>query len=416
MPGARVRGSLTGARGTLWWAGSRADGIVETSANRPLRAESQTMTNPSTTHAMPPVPPTWRADAMLHLLMGRREAHRMASIRADVAAHPALAGHRLVWHVPDHGRHTPAVAEDAAKAARAEQGLLLAIGGDGTINAAAQACLRHGVPMGVVCQGTFNYFSRQHGIAADLGEAIEQFTQALAQGLVRPVRPGVVNGQAFLVNASLGLYPRLLADREVATRHFGRHQLVAMVAGLLSLLRVQRGQMLRLRERDDHGHERQRMTMASTLFVGTNALQLQRVGLQDAQQTEQQADGTLLVATLAPRHAWSMLVLMWQAARGRLARHEAVDSFSCTALTVEAAGWRLTQRVRVAFDGERTWMTLPLRFALAERPLWLVAPPAHVGQVAQAAQMPQYAPLVAAALPSGAGHRSAAAGSHPLQT
>ena len=28
----------------------------------------------------------------------------------------------------------------------------------------------------------------------------------------------------------------------------------------------------------------------------------------------------------------------------------------------------------MAFDGERTWMRLPLRFTLAEQPLWLVAP------------------------------------------
>lgn len=315
--------------------------------------------------------PTLHPDAVLHLLMGRRDPALMERIRADVTGHPALAGRRLIWHVPARAADTPAEAARAADGAAADAGVVLAIGGDGTINAAAQACWQRGVPMGVVCQGTFNYFSRQQGISPELAEAVAQFTGALDQGVARPVLPGMVNGQAFLVNASLGLYPRLLADREAATRQFGRHRLVAVVAGLLSLLRTQRGQVLRLRERDALGRERQRMTLASTLFVGNNALQLQRVGVDEAEQAGRQR---LVATTLAPRPLLSMIALIWRAARGRLGEHEAVDSFSCTALTVESAGWRLSDRVRVAFDGERSWMRLPLRFAVADAPLWLVAP------------------------------------------
>lgn len=311
-----------------------------------------------------------RADAPLFLLMGRRDPQRMQRIRQAVEAHPALRGRSLHWHVPARTQDTPAEADRAAAAAAAQGGVVLAVGGDGTINAAAHACWQRGVPIGVICQGTFNFFSRQQGIPSDLHEAIAQFVQALEAGRARPVRPGQVNGQTFLVNASLGLYPRLLADREAATRQFGRHRVVAVVAGLLSLLKAQRGQVLRLRERDAAGRERQRMTLASTLFVGNNALQLRRVGVDEADK----AGRRLVATTLAPRPLRSMIAMVWQAACGRLGAHEAVDSFACTALTVEAAGWRLSDRVRVAFDGERTWMRLPLRFALAETPLWLVAP------------------------------------------
>lgn len=320
--------------------------------------------------------PTVRRSADLHLLMGLRDPAVMARIRDTITQHPALAGRQLVWHVPGRAQDTPAEADRAAAAAATSGGAVLAVGGDGTINAAAQACWRRGVPMGVVCQGTFNYFSRQHGIPADLSEAVDAFVRALEDGRARPVLPGVVNGQAFLVNASLGLYPRLLAEREAASRQFGRHRIVAIVAGLLSLLKAQRGQVLRLRERDHAGRERQRMTLASTLFVGNSALQLQEVGVEQA---EKAGHRRLVATTLAPRPPLSMVQMIWQAARGRLGAHEAVDSFSCTALTVEAAGWRLTDRVRVAFDGERTWMSLPLRFAVADHPLWLLAPEPPAG-------------------------------------
>jgi diacylglycerol kinase family enzyme len=294
----------------------------------------------------------------------------MADIRAAVSGHPALAGRTLHWHVPARPQDTPAEAERAAQAAAAAGGVVLAVGGDGTINAAAHACRPNAVPLGVICQGTFNFFSRQQGIPADVAQAITHFVQALEAGQARPVRPATVNGQTFLVNASLGLYPRLLSEREAATRQFGRHRIVAVVAGFLSLLKAQRGQVLRLRERDTQGRERQRMTLASTLFVGSNALQLRRVGVPEADQ----ASHGLVATTLAPRPWLSMIALLWQAAFGRLGSHEAVDSFACTALTVEAAGWRLSQQVRVAFDGERTWMRLPLRFTMADTPVWLVAP------------------------------------------
>jgi diacylglycerol kinase family enzyme len=45
-----------------------------------------------------------------------------------------------------------------------------------------------------------------------------------------PVQVGVVNEQLFLVNASLGLFPEILKDREAYTARFGRHRLVVLFA------------------------------------------------------------------------------------------------------------------------------------------------------------------------------------------
>lgn len=314
-------------------------------------------------------PPRIAPAAAVQLLLGRRAPLRMARIRRDLARHPALAGHRLQWHVPPRNQDTPATAARAAGAAAAEGGVVLAIGGDGTINAAAQACWTQGVPMGVVSQGTFNFFSRQQGIAPDLGPAVDQFIQALHAQQLRPIVPGTVNGQVFLVNASLGLYPRLLAEREAATRQFGRSRLVAVLSGLLSLLRAQRGQVLRLVRSDADGREQRLSTLASTLFVGNNALQLQAVGIDGAQEAGRQ----LVATTLAPRPWQAMLGLLWRAARGRLGEHDAVHSMACTELQVAMHSAAAPGRVRVAFDGERGWMQLPLRFAVETRPLWLVA-------------------------------------------
>ena len=64
------------------------------------------------------------------------------------------------------------VSQQAANKALALHTAIVAVGGDGTLNTVAQAAHKLGCAMGVVPQGTFNYFARTHGIAADPAEAV----------------------------------------------------------------------------------------------------------------------------------------------------------------------------------------------------------------------------------------------------
>ena len=65
----------------------------------------------------------------------------------------------------------PSVAHEAADQAIATRTAVVAVGGDGTLNTVAQAAHAVGCAMGVVPQGTFNYFARTHGIPTDPAEA-----------------------------------------------------------------------------------------------------------------------------------------------------------------------------------------------------------------------------------------------------
>ena len=56
---------------------------------------------------------------------------------------------------------------------------------------------------------------------------------------VSPVQVGKVNGRVFLVNASVGLYPQLLENREAWKQKLGRSRAVAFASGLATLLRSQ---------------------------------------------------------------------------------------------------------------------------------------------------------------------------------
>jgi diacylglycerol kinase family enzyme len=196
-----------------------------------------------------------------------------AEARAAIEQACAAAGRTVQLLVVDEPRRITALAQEAVSRAREAGGIVVAAGGDGTINAVAQAVLGSGCPFGVLPQGTFNYFSRTHGIPSEIGAAL----QVLLREHPQPVQVGLVNGRVFLVNASLGLYPQLLEDREALKRRWGRHRFVAMGAGLVTLLRGYRALRVRI---EVHGSERDLRT--PTLFVGNNALQLEQTGVPEA--------------------------------------------------------------------------------------------------------------------------------------
>ncbi|MDZ4358646.1 MAG: diacylglycerol kinase family protein, partial [Variovorax sp.] len=115
----------------------------------------------------------------------------------------AADGRRHRVFLVDGPGRVQALAREAVERARAAGGVVVAAGGDGTINAVAQAAHAAGCAMGVIPRGTFNYFARTHGIATDTARATAQLLRAQPQ----PVQVAAVNQQLFLVNASVGLYP-----------------------------------------------------------------------------------------------------------------------------------------------------------------------------------------------------------------
>lgn len=260
------------------------------------------------------------------------------------------------------------VAHESARRAGSTRSAVVAVGGDGTLNTVAQAAHAAGCAMGVVPQGTFNYFARTHGIPADTTEAV----RLLLRATPAPVQVAGINDRVFLVNASLGLYPDLLQDREAYTARFGRSRWVALGAACITLLRAQQ----RLRLRIEHGH-RVRNVRTLTLFVGNNRLQLEQFGVQPVQRPGTDLSGGHITAVmLRPVGTLAMLGLMLRGALGTLGEAESVEHFEFDDLVVRP---RLPQRrrgVKVAFDGEVTMLRAPLHFRVLARPLYLMmAPP-----------------------------------------
>lgn len=256
--------------------------------------------------------------------------------------------------------HIPGVARQAAADARRLGTAVVAVGGDGTLNAVAQAAHDEGCVMGVVPQGTFNFFARTHGIPADPAEA----AALLLQARPHPVQVALVNDRVFLVNASIGLYPELLEDRESFKARFGRSRLVAFGSMLATLLTNTRHLQIRIELENVTREVRTR-----TLFVGNNRLQFEKLGLSNPDRV---GDGHVAAVMLRPIGAFAMLGLVARGAVGSLGEADAITSFTFQRMTVLPRRVRLRRHVKVAFDGEVVRMLLPLQFSVAATPLHLL--------------------------------------------
>ena len=236
------------------------------------------------------------------------------------------------------------VAKQAANEAQSEGGAVIVAGGDGTINAVAQWVLPTGRPFGLIPQGTFNYSARAHGIPLDSAEA----ARALLHPRLKPIQVGLVNGRVFLVNASLGLYPQSLQDREAFKKLYGRYRLVALWAAVVTLLRERRTLLLRIE------HDRQQeFVHTPTLFVGNNPLQLQQAGLPAP---EGARENRLSAVVVRPISTPGLLWLALRGALGQLGDEKNIRSFVFRRLVVEPRLRRQETLIKVAIRLVLSWV------------------------------------------------------------
>jgi diacylglycerol kinase family enzyme len=289
----------------------------------------------------------------------------------------AAAGRPYTLTVIDDPAGLAELAASTAGRAAACDGILVAAGGDGTINSVAAAALAAGCNFGVLPQGTFNYFARTHGIPEDLAEAV----QALLGARVHPVQVGMVNERIFLVNASIGLYPQILEEREADKKQFGRSRLVALLSMIKTALGAPRYLRIEL-ERDGQRHKMR----TPMLFVGNNQLQIEQLGI--APLATALADGKLVAIAPRPVDRLGMLGLLLRGAFGKLGEARNLVGFGFRGMTVKQMSlYGKRRRVKVATDGEVALLETPLNFRVLEGQLLLLkpAPAAATAGIAPAA-------------------------------
>lgn len=104
--------------------------------------------------------------------------------------------------------------QDAAEEAAAAGDTLIAAGGDGTVSTVAGVAVTSGATFGVIPLGTLNHFAKDAGIPLEVDAAVN----VLATGRPVPLDIGTLNERTFVNNASVGLYARVVQERELEER------------------------------------------------------------------------------------------------------------------------------------------------------------------------------------------------------
>lgn len=244
---------------------------------------------------------------------------------------------------------------EAAEAAGVDA--LVAAGGDGTISTAAGAVAGTDMPLGILPLGTLNHFARDAGIPLDLEAAVE----AIAAGRTRAVDVAEVNGRVFINNSAVGMYPKLVRDREAQQRHFGRGKKLAMlIAAGRSLWRFSHHRLtLRIAGREAP-------VETPLLFVGNNRYE---TGLLALGKREAIDRGELCIYAPLARSALSFV---WTSVRAVFGRpDEQADFLTLDGVeSVEIDSPRT--RLMVATDGEAQPMETPLRYKVRPGALKLI--------------------------------------------
>lgn len=247
--------------------------------------------------------------------------------------------------------------ETARRAAASKPLALVAGGGDGTLSTVASTLAGTDTPFGVLPLGTLNRFAKDMGIPLDPEEA----ARSIIAGHVVRIDVGEVNGRMFLNNSSLGIYPRIVRQREHLQRR-GRGKWAAFTWATLRVLRRYIFLNVALRTRTEQ------LTLRTPfVFIGNNEYQMESLNM--GGRTCLTA-GQLSVIVAHRTGRWGLVRLAARALVGRLRESKEFDAFCTTEILIETR----REAIDVALDGEVALMSTPLNYRVRPGALRVIVP------------------------------------------
>jgi diacylglycerol kinase family enzyme len=245
-----------------------------------------------------------------------------------------------------------------ARAARSsESEVVVAAGGDGTINTVASAIVSTDKILGVLPLGTLNHFAQDLHIPLVLDDAV----RVLLAGHRATIDVGDVNGHIFVNNSSLGLYPRIVHER-VRQQRLGHGKWPAFAWAALSVFR--RYPFLDVQLMVQGSRIRSRTPF---VFIGNNEYLMEgfKIG------RRQRLDGGVLSLYITRRIGRLGLIRLALRALLGFLRNEK-DFLAMT--TAEATIATRRRHVHVALDGEVKMIETPLNYRVRSGALPVIVP------------------------------------------
>ena len=246
----------------------------------------------------------------------------------------------------------------AADAIRQKYDIIVAAGGDGTINAVASAVVGNtAVKLGIIPRGTLNHFAQALEIPNDIEKAVE----IIIAGRVKSIDVGQVNDNIFLNNSSVGLYPDIVRMRETL-QHSGLSKWPAAFWAALRIFWRFRRLSLELvsSTADISRHD------TSMLFVGNNAYEMSFPSLGTRPTLE---SGKIWITMPKSATRMGLISSFLKIILGKEVAADAV-TMEVTTLTVRSK----RRFLKVAIDGEVIQLQSPLKYSSRPKTLQVIIP------------------------------------------
>jgi len=303
-----------------------------------------------TTGERPSMTLLWNASSGWMDSEGKRE-----SIRSILASNGSLVRVTQVEEGMD-------IREAIKAVVQAGTDVVIAAGGDGTVNATASALLYRDTALGIIPAGTLNHLARDLKLPLDEVDA----ARALASASVISIDAAAVNGCVFVNNSVLGFFPHYRQVRENLERNYlgsskaGRF--LAVILGLaITLWKLPRLTVSYVLD------GRKGTLRTPFVLVGNNEHRMQGLALGERAVLN---SGLLWVYVMRPHTRWELFKRVIGVLLRRTPRESLFDVFSSSQVTVECKA----RELGVGVDGEVVKLKTPLRFESMPGALRVLAP------------------------------------------
>lgn len=236
--------------------------------------------------------------------------------------------------------------------------VLIIGGGDGTVSTAAELIADSDISLLVLALGTRNNFARDAGVPLDPLEAIS----LLDEMQIWQTDMGEVNDYKFINNATVGLYPKIVKEREERTEKRGWRKWWAQIVSVFIVFK--RLPRMRMSVEAD---EISTSLYTPFLFVGNN--EYQEI-VSPNYLRKSLSEGKLWICIARSSGFGSLLLMVWHIIFKGIREATNLETHLVTELTVNT--WKKT--VTVAIDGEIHKLTTPLRFKIRNKCLRVIIP------------------------------------------
>jgi diacylglycerol kinase family enzyme len=250
------------------------------------------------------------------------------------------------------------ISEIVSSALKSDADVIVAAGGDGTINSVINSITDKDIPFGIIPIGTLNHLAKDADIPIGINEAAE----VIIHKNIKMTDLAEVNGHYFVNNSSVGIYPKIVLQRENDMERLGYGKWFSMLRAVINVFWNYR--ILNLRIVSD---ETRTEIKTPFIFIGNNKYFFDLFNFGKRKEIN---NGVLSLYYPKTTGRWSMLRFALLALFNRINQEKDFVNTYTREIQIHSK----KRKLHVSVDGEVISLTPPLEYRIHKGKLKLIVP------------------------------------------